>query len=211
MGTILYIGVMAATSIVIDGRDHLVGRLASIVAKKLLNGYKIVVVRCEGLTKSGHIYRSERKVLQMRVKRVATNPTKGMFHHRAPSRAFHRVVRGMLPHKTTRGTEALKRLKVFDGCPAPYDTMKKMVVPQALRTLRLRPGRKWCSLGEVQARVGWKYSDVVNRLEDARKAKAYKWYLQQKADKVARDKAVAAANNAASVKPFSALLTAHGY
>ena len=32
-----------------------------------------------------------------------------------------RVIRGMLPHKLKRGAEALDRLKVFDGMPAPYD------------------------------------------------------------------------------------------
>lgn len=28
---------------------------------------------------------------------------------------------GMIPHKTKRGTEAMNRLKVFDGVPHPYD------------------------------------------------------------------------------------------
>lgn len=46
------------------------------------------------------------------MKRTATNPKWGPFHHRAPSRVFHRVVRGMLPHKTTRGATALNNLKV---------------------------------------------------------------------------------------------------
>ena len=36
----------------------------------------------------------------------------GPFHLRAPSRIFWRTVRGMLPHKTKRGAEALNRLKV---------------------------------------------------------------------------------------------------
>lgn len=42
---------------IIDGRGHLVGRLASVVAKNLLQGGKVVVVRCEELTLSGHFYR----------------------------------------------------------------------------------------------------------------------------------------------------------
>ena len=28
---------------------------------------------------------------------------------------------GMIPHKTKRGSEAMNRLKVFDGVPPPYD------------------------------------------------------------------------------------------
>merc|ERR1712146_775291 len=58
------------------------------------------------------------------------------FHFRAPSRIFWRVVRGMVPHKTPRGAEALKRLKVFEGVPSPYDKIKKMVVPEALKVKR---------------------------------------------------------------------------
>jgi hypothetical protein len=38
---------------VIDGRDHLLGRLASIVAKELLAGQKIVIVRCDEIVISG--------------------------------------------------------------------------------------------------------------------------------------------------------------
>lgn len=42
-----------ADIVVVDGKGHLLGRLASIVAKQLLNGKKIVVVRTEALFISG--------------------------------------------------------------------------------------------------------------------------------------------------------------
>lgn len=48
----------------------------------------------------------------------------------------------MLPHKTKRGQAALERLKVFDGIPPPYDKKKRMVVPAALKVVRLKPTRK---------------------------------------------------------------------
>ncbi len=72
----------------------------------------------------------------------------------------------MIPHKTARGAAAMERLKVFEGVPPPYDKMKKMVVPQALRVLRLQPGRKYCTVGRLSHEVGWKYQDVVARLVD---------------------------------------------
>ena len=49
---------------------------------------------------------------------------------------------GMVPHKITRGKEALARLKVFEGIPPPYDKQKRQVVPSALKVLRLNPSRK---------------------------------------------------------------------
>lgn len=47
--------------VVIDGKGHLVGRLASIISKQLLNGQKVVVVRCEDLNISGEFFRNKRK------------------------------------------------------------------------------------------------------------------------------------------------------
>jgi len=48
---------------VIDGRDHLLGRLASIVAKELLAGQKVVIVRCDEMVVSGS--RKFRRVIQV--------------------------------------------------------------------------------------------------------------------------------------------------
>lgn len=44
---------MFEAPVVVDGRGHLLGRLASVVAKELLSGQKVVVVRCEEITISG--------------------------------------------------------------------------------------------------------------------------------------------------------------
>ena len=39
----------------------------------------------------------------------------------------------MIPHKTKRGAAALERLKAFEGVPAPYDKVKRVVIPDALK------------------------------------------------------------------------------
>lgn len=49
---------------------------------------------------------------------------------------------GMVPHKTERGKQALRRLKCYEGIPPPYDRRKRVVVPGALRVMCLKPGRK---------------------------------------------------------------------
>ncbi|KAM4879819.1 large ribosomal subunit protein uL13 isoform 1-T1 [Sylvia borin] len=146
--------------LVIDGRGHLLGRLAAIVAKQVLLGRRVVVVRCEGINISGNFYRNKLKFLAFLRKRMNTNPSRGPFHFRAPSRIFWRTVRGMLPHKTKRGQAALERLKVFDGIPPPYDKRKRMVVPAALKIIRLKPTRKFAVLGRLAHEVGWKYCDI---------------------------------------------------
>ena len=128
--------------VVIDGRGHLMGRLSSIVAKFLLNGNKVVVVRTEGIHMSGNFYRNKLKYLKFLRLRCNVKPLRGPFHFRAPGKIFWRTVRGMIPHKGERGKDALKRLQCFEGVPPPYDRKKKMVIPQALKVLRLKPGRK---------------------------------------------------------------------
>lgn len=50
--------------IVIDGKGHLLGRLASIVGKQLLQGKKIVVVRCESIIVSGSSESSKTSSIQ---------------------------------------------------------------------------------------------------------------------------------------------------
>ena len=118
------------------------GRLASIVAKFILNGNKVVVVRCEGINMSGNFYRNKLKYLKFLRLRCNVKPLRGPFHFRAPGKIFWRTVRGMVPHKTERGKAAMKRLVTYEGIPPPYDKKKRMVVPAALKVLRLKPGRK---------------------------------------------------------------------
>uniref|UniRef100_A0A8C9CJ76 Large ribosomal subunit protein uL13 n=1 Tax=Phocoena sinus TaxID=42100 RepID=A0A8C9CJ76_PHOSS len=123
--------------LVLNGRGHLLGRLAAIVAKQVLLGREAVVVRCEGINISGNFYRNKWKYLAFLCKRMNTNPSRDPYH----------FLRGMLPHKTKRGQAALDCLKVFDGIPPPYDKKKWMVVPAALKVVRLKPTRKFAYLG----------------------------------------------------------------
>ena len=191
--------------VVVDGRDHMLGRMASIVAKQLLSGQQVVVVRCEQVVVSGSAVRNQMKWARFMRKRTNTNPKWGPFHHRAPSRIIFRTIRGMIPHKTQRGALALQRLKCFDGIPAPFDTMKRMVVPDALRVNRLRPHRRWTVIGEMAAANGWKYSDLVKRLEETRKAKSAEFYAAKKASSSKLSKATA------SVTQFNKVLAEGGF
>merc|ERR1740121_578317 len=115
--------------VIVDGRGHLQGRLASIVAKQLLEGQRVTVVRCEQINISNSLFRQELKWAQFTRKTNNVRPSHGPFHYRAPSKMFWRVIRGMIPHKTARGAAALDRFVVYDGMPHPYDVKKKQVCP----------------------------------------------------------------------------------
>merc|ERR1711893_2105 len=190
--------------IIIDARGHLLGRLAAIVAKTILQGQRVVVVRCEEINISGNFYRNRLKYLEFLRKRMNTNPKRGPFHFRAPSKIFWRTVRGMLPHKLTRGKEALDRLKAFEGIPPPYDKEKRLVVPSALKILRLKQRRKYCSLGRLSHEVGWKYQNVVATLEAKRKVKSKAFYEKKKNENKLREQAKK--DVAAKIAPYQKII-----
>jgi large subunit ribosomal protein L13Ae len=171
---------MFEKQIVIDGKGHIKGRLAAVVAKHLLSGQRIVVVRAEKLVLSGLLYNHRTDHHEWLNKKSNINPRKGgPYHFKAPARMFWRAVRGMLPHKTKRGAAALERLKVFEGTPYPYSNLKKKVVPKALKVVRLNRGRKSCLLGELSSVVGWNHGKTVERLEEKRLQRAEKYHQKK--------------------------------
>jgi len=182
--------------VVVDARAHLLGRLASIVAKELLSGQHVVVVRTEEMNVSGNHFRNKLKWLEKANRKSNTNPRRGgSWTVRSPSRVFWKTVRGMTPHKTARGAEAMARLKVFEGIPTPYSEMKRMVVPAALRITHLKPGRDFTHLGTLCHEVGWKHFDLIKRLEATRKAASEAFYKKKTAaaSRLAAAKATVAA------------------
>lgn len=215
---------------VIDGRDHLLGRLCSVVAKELLAGQKIVIVRCDEMCISGSrklfhaqdvcsfhrslikiiaVVRNRVKYAQFRRKHMNTNPRKGPFHFKSPAMMVWRTIRGMVHQKTPRGQEALKRLSTFEGIPEPYDKQKRVVVPAALRVMRLKPGRDYTVIGVLADSVGWKHKDLLERLEGKRKAEAKEFYEKKKEKATKRKKAEEAA--AGELAKVNEVLAASGY
>ncbi|KAL9657508.1 hypothetical protein ABK040_016773 [Willaertia magna] len=157
-------------TLVIDGKGHILGRLAARVAKAILRGQKVVVVRCEELLLHGTFRVNQTGYEEYLNKRMNTNPKKGPFHHRAPSRHIYKVIRAMVHRKTARGRDALSRLSLFDGCPEQYNKTKRVVCPAALAHNILKARTPVTRLGDLLKRMGWKYHDVVVRAEAVRKA-----------------------------------------
>ena len=79
--------------LVIDGSNHILGRLASIVAKKLLQGERVVVVNAESIVVSGErrrVIEGYKRILEVRTLR---NPEKGGVRRpRTPVRLFKLAV-----------------------------------------------------------------------------------------------------------------------
>ena len=187
---------------IIDGKGHIMGRLASYVAKQILSGHKIVVVRCEKIILSGSVQRNKLKFREYMEWRILTNPRHAHKKFRTPARIFFKTVRGMLPRKTKRAEHAMARLKVFEGIPHPYDVKKRMVVTDALRLIKVKQYRPCCMLSELCSKVGWKHEAVLERLEAKRINRAKKYHtvklaslkLRQQKEKLKASASVAQIN-----------------
>lgn len=113
----------------------------------------------------------------------------------------------MLPHKSPKGAAALGRLKVFEGVPAPYDTKKREVIPDALRSVKLSSFRKFCRLGDLSSEVGWSKASLIDSLETKRKDRAATWHKKriEKANKVRKSL------NLKEINAVKAELATYGY
>ena len=49
--------------------------------------------------------------------------------------------------------------------PEPYDKKKRVVVPDALRVLRMRADRNFTLLGALAKEFGWGYTEMVQKLD----------------------------------------------
>jgi large subunit ribosomal protein L13 len=133
---------------IVDASDLVLGRAASLIAKRLLSGESIVVVNAEKSVVTG----ARASVLETyRANRARGSVRSGPHFPRYPDRIFRRTVRGMLPHLKTRGRDALDRLEVYMGVPAEYQSGAK----QTLDGAKIRPAlRRPITLEEISRLLG---------------------------------------------------------
>lgn len=96
----------------VNAEGLIVGRMASKVAKRLLNGEQVIILNAEKAVFSG---KRKSKVAEAKEFLEVGAPMRGPFHYRRPDRFLRKTVRGMLPFKQPKGKSAYKRLKVFMG------------------------------------------------------------------------------------------------
>jgi len=137
--------------LVINAENKILGRLSSLVAKRLLLGDNISIINAEKSIITGDrksILNKFKRRLQIR---TATAPWKGPFHPRMPDRLLRRIIRGMIPWDTPRGRTAYKRLKVYIGTPNHLKEAQQEPFPK----IECKTTRKKVYLSEICKEIGW--------------------------------------------------------
>jgi large subunit ribosomal protein L13 len=138
--------------VLINANGLIVGRLSSIVAKKLLEGEDITIINAEKAIISG-----TKSSTFAEYKQTVDRGTKekGPYFPKRPDAIITRTIRGMLPYKTQRGKDATSRLKVYIGTPTefqgqPVETLEKASVDRL-------SSYKYVELGELSKLLGSKF------------------------------------------------------
>ena len=134
---------------VVDARDCILGRVASKVAERALDGERIAVVNAERAVITGN----EEDIMEVYRKRDEVGSDRGPHFPKRPDRMFKRSIRGMLPYKTTRGREAFENVRVYVGNPYETDDGADPDVLEGTSLDRLS-NIKFVSLGEVSEELG---------------------------------------------------------
>ncbi|MBS3112717.1 50S ribosomal protein L13 [Candidatus Woesearchaeota archaeon] len=107
---------------IIDGKNQILGRLASFAAKQALLGKKVNVINCEDVIISGRkniVFEKYKKIDDMGIQ-----PRKGPFQPKMPDRFVRKVIKRMLPIDRTRGLDAFHNVMCYIGTPDEFKNME---------------------------------------------------------------------------------------
>ena len=142
---------MSSNNIIIDAHGLILGRLASTVAKRLLEGENVIILNAEKAAISG---KKQRIVQEAKTFLEVGHPRKGPNHPRRPDRIVSRTIRGMLPWRKPKGKEAYKRLRVYLGIPFEYKDKPVQTIFEASADKLKSP---FITVSELAKEVGgWK-------------------------------------------------------
>ena len=135
---------------IIDATDLIMGRLAAVAAKQAMLGHKVDIVNCENAVISGS--RSDIIAKFHHKTNVRGTPGHGPFISRMADRFIRRVIRGMLPHKKSKGEDAFKRIMCYIGVPKELESQKIETIKEA--NINERGLVKFTRVGEVCKHIG---------------------------------------------------------
>lgn len=132
---------------ILDAADLVLGRMASQIAKKLLDGKEVVVVNADKAVISGSKKSTLSEYDAWTEVRSLVDPTQGPFHPKNPGDLLRRTVRGMLPIRKSKGREAFDRLSAYSGIPSQFEGEDMETFPKS--NVNQLSTRRFIRLGEL--------------------------------------------------------------
>ena len=130
--------------VVVDSRDCIVGRVASNVAQRALDGERVAVVNAQSAVITGN----EEATMDVFRKRVEVGAESGPYYPKRPDGIFKRSIRGMLPYKSTDGREAFENVRVYVDNPFEEGEVLEGTSLDRLSNI------KFTTLGDIAEQLG---------------------------------------------------------
>ncbi|MDM7934846.1 MAG: 50S ribosomal protein L13 [Methanothrix sp.] len=137
---------------IVDATGLVLGRLASVAAKRLLAGDEVKIVNAERAIITG---RKESIFDDYGRERARGTREKGPYFPRRPDMILKRTVRGMLPYKMRRGRDAMSRLRVYVGVPRELEGAQ-FEQPDGAK-MRVASNNRYVELGTLSKRLGARF------------------------------------------------------
>ena len=141
--------------IVVNAQNQVAGRIAARVAKLLLSGEEVAIVNSEQAVVSGKLQYAVDQMTSRRSQQNKRDPNEGPKYPRLPHLYMKRIVRGMLPKKSARGRDALKKLRCYVGVPEGMD-IAAAAKPFEKANKPAGAMQKSTTIGAVCEAFGWK-------------------------------------------------------
>lgn len=138
--------------VLINADGLILGRLSSLVARKLLEGDEVTIINAEKAIISG----SKVSTLEeYKITRVRGTTEKGPYFPRRPDAIIKRTIRGMLPYKSQRGKDAVARLSIYIGTPTEFHGQPSVTLEKA--SVDRLSSYKYTKLGDLSKLLGAKF------------------------------------------------------
>lgn len=126
-------------TLIIDGKDARMGRLASVAAKAALKGEEVVVLNCKDVIITGNKKTTQEDFLASRGKVGTTQ--RGPKVSRLPHLIVKRAIRGMLPNvRQGRARSAFARIRCYATVPKEFESKKtlSLAIPHKQTHIRVK-------------------------------------------------------------------------
>lgn len=136
---------------IVDAKGLVAGRLASKIAKKLINGESVIIINGDAAVVVGKQSAIMPKFKQRVDAAVKSNPHYGPKYDRIPSKILRRMVKGMLPNKKRTAERLIDNLKVYNDNP------KNLEKAEPIEEVRCNEKHDFMTLKEVAKQLGGKW------------------------------------------------------
>jgi large subunit ribosomal protein L13 len=138
---------------IVDAKEMVVGRLASKLAKALINDEKVTIINAENAVMIGTKNSILRKYRARVNAAVKSNPHYGPKYDRIPSKMLRKMIKGMLSNKKRTNERQLTNLTIYNNVPSELIGSEMTIIEEA----KFNNRNDAMTLGEIAKLLGGKW------------------------------------------------------